>query len=210
MQADAEAVMRLPKAIDRLHRRWFGRFEIDDPRPVAEQARYTFYLPSENELLALQPGDLAKIIFRSMPPAPNWGAERMWVIITEADGDRLIGTLDNDPSDMPQLRPGQVVHFKRSNVIDLDWGAERAVAPPPSPKHREYWDRCMVDDCVLQGRSPVDYLYREEPDAAETEELYPDSGWRIRGTDEAIMADEKNERSPLYVALAAVLNRDDK
>jgi hypothetical protein len=63
---------------------------------------------------------------------------------------------------------------------------------------------------VLGKRSPVDYLYREEPDLSEADGKYPDSGWRLRGTDEAIAEDEEAGLSPQYVALGAVLNRDDR
>lgn len=66
-----------------------------------------------------------------------------------------------------------------------------------------------MDDCVLYGRSPVDYIYREEPDMGDPGAKYIDSGWRIRGTDEAIAEDEATERLPQYVAIGAVLNRDD-
>ena len=88
--------MRLPGPIERRWRRWFGRYEIDDPRPIAEDAPYTYYLPSENELLALGPGDMAQIVFRSIPPGREWSAERMWVLITATDGEQLTGTLEND------------------------------------------------------------------------------------------------------------------
>jgi hypothetical protein len=201
--------MRLPKTLDRLWRKQFGRFEIDDPRPIAEEASYTYFLPSENELLAVAPGDLVKMTIRSVPASKEWDAERMWVIVTATDGDTLSGSLDNFPSDMPQLGPGSPLTFRRSDVIDIIWSDDRRTPPPPSPARREYWERCMVDNCVLYGDSPVDYLYREEPDLGEPDDKYPDSGWRIRGTDEGIAADEAANESPQYVALGAVLNRDD-
>ena len=79
------------KWLDRQRRRRFSRYEIDDPRPIAAGAPYTYYLPSENELLALMPGDLVKLLFRSIPRGPKFAVERMWVIITAADGDVLQG-----------------------------------------------------------------------------------------------------------------------
>ena len=37
-----------------------------------------------------------------------------------------------------------------------------------------------------------------------------DSGWRIRGTNEAIAEDEGRGEPPVYVAIGAVLNADDR
>lgn len=201
--------MKVPRRVHELWRRIAGRYTIDDPRPIAAEAPYTYFLPSENELLALAPGDQAKLVFRSHPPGREWDAERMWVTITKAGDELLEGTLDNQPSDMPQLGRGDVVRFRRSDAIDILWNEERVASPPPSPERREYWERCMVDDCIVAGRSPVDYCYREAPDLARPDDRFPDSGWRIRGTDEGIEADSRAERKPRYVAIGLVLNRDD-
>jgi hypothetical protein len=192
-----------------LRRRLFGRYTIDDPRPIAASAPYTYYLPSENELLALLPNDLVKIIFRSHPPGRAWDAERMWVIVTATDGEILEGRLDNHPSDLPQLKAGDVVRFKRSDVIDIDWDSHRDIAPPKTPPRRWYWERCFVDRCVLDDGVKVYYLYREEPDPTEEGETYPDSGWRLRGDDRGVTDEELSERKIAYVALGAVLNWDD-
>ena len=201
--------MRLPKALDRLRRKFFGRYEIDDPRPIADEAPYTYFLPTENALLALQPGDLAKIVFRSIPPGREWEAERMWVKITAVAGDLMKGTLDNSPSDMPQLKAGALVQFQRSDVIDLIWDENRTTRPPPPTGRREYWDRCLVDRCVVDDGVKVHYLYREEPDIADGETTYPDSGWRIRGDYRDINDAALGDRETSYIALGAVLNHDD-
>ncbi|GAA0335868.1 DUF2185 domain-containing protein [Sphingomonas oligophenolica] len=201
--------MRLPGPIERQWRRWFGRYEIDDPRPIAEGAPYTYFLPGENELLALAPGDLAKIVFRSIPPGRIWQAERMWVAITSVDRDWLTGTLDNHPSDMPQLEAGDVVKFRRSDVIDIIWDEARMTPPPPAAQRREYWERCLVDRCVVDDGVKVDYIYREEPDMADPDDSYPDSGWRIRGDDRNATDAELDDRKAEYIALGVVLNRDD-
>lgn len=201
--------MRWPTAIYNLRRRLFGSYTIDDPRPIAEEAPYTYFLPTENELLALQPGDAVKLVFRSHPAGLKWGAERMWVELSEVDGGRLQGKLDNDPFDMPQLKVGDIVSFRRADVISIRWDEDRTLEPPPPPARRDYWERCVVDSCVLEGRSLVDYLYREEPEMAQPDDKYLDSGWRFRGTDEAISEDERLGLEPQYVALGAVHNHDD-
>lgn len=200
----------LPHAARQMLRRHLGTVSIDDPRENAARAPYTYFLPSENELLALAPGDQVKIIVRSHPPSPEWDAERMWFLVTAASGDKLAGTLENQPSDIPQLRPGAALQFHRSDVTDIIWADDRSVPPPGMTPRREYWDRCLVDQCLLDGEMLVHYLYREEPDADTADDEYPDSGWRIRGDYRNVDDAELNDREVAYVALGAVLNRDDR
>jgi hypothetical protein len=190
-------------------RGWFGKYRIEDPRPIAAAAPYTFYLPSENELLSVVPGDLVKITFESIPPSAEWGAERMWVIVTGVDGDVLTGTLDNEPADIPQLKPGDVVRFQRGHIIDIDWADDRAIPPPPAPERRWYWERCFVDDQILDARLKVEYLYREEPGPPAEDDAYPDSGWRFRCDTRGLTDAEYDSPSVSYIAVGKVLNADD-
>jgi hypothetical protein len=67
----------------------------------------------------------------------------------------------------------------------------------------------MVDACILDDGVPVEYLYREEPDLAGPDDKHPDSGWRIRGRQGELTDDEMDDREAAYVAVGAVLNRDD-
>lgn len=196
--------------LDRIHdlrRRLFGRYELDDPRPIAREAPYTFHLPPEDELRALAVGDHAKLMFRGDPPGREWAVERMWVQIVEIGPDHLLGVLDNVPNDMPQLKVGATVRFARHHVIDIDWAAP-ARAPARAPE-RQVWDRCMVDQHVVDGDAPVGYLYREEPDLAEDGDRFPDSGWRIRADESGLAKGEVEARGPTYVAIGVVLNQDD-
>lgn len=133
----------------------------------------------------------------------------MWVNITAADGDALTGTLDNIPSDTPQLKAGDVVRFMRSDVIDLIFGEDRTTRPPPPTDRREYWDRCRVDRCVIDKGMKVHYLYREAPEPPGRDDKYPDSGWRIRGDYRGIDDAALDERKTSYLALGVVLNCDD-
>jgi hypothetical protein len=196
---------------DRIHdlrRRLLGRYTLDDPRPNAQDAPYTFHLPSADELDALTPGDLVKLMFRGDPPAREWAVERMWVKITDISPAGAVGVLDNDPYDMPQLKAGDRIAFKTYQVIEVDW-ADPARGKAFSSEEKQVWDRCMVDRCVIQDGVAVSYLYREEPDLQQEGDKFPDSGWRIRGDWRGLTDEEVDARDADYVAIGVVLNNDD-
>ncbi|PCD02576.1 hypothetical protein COC42_14315 [Sphingomonas spermidinifaciens] len=128
----------------------------------------------------------------------------MWLTVSAVAGSTLTCTLANQP-DEPNapVKHGDFVTVDRAFLIDIDWAAPER-APPPTPR-REFWDRCLVDHCVLEGE-PIDYLYREDPDMTREGDRYSDSGWRIRGSAAAI---EVDGHGPEYIALGKVLNQDD-
>lgn len=178
---------------------------IADPRPIAEEAPYTFYLPNDAEIAAAGIGDEVKLIVEYHGPVEEWAVERMWVKVSAVTGATLIGALVNDPAEPnAPVKHGDTVIFDRAMLIDIDW-AKPDRAPPPTPR-REYWDRCMVDGCILAGEL-VDYLYREEPDMTREGDRYPDSGWRIRAAPDVI---KRDDGGPEYIALGKVLNQDDR
>jgi len=195
--------------LGRLWRRAFGRYELDDPRPVVAENPYTFFVPGLEEIAALEPGDDVKLIFRSIPRAPRWGAERMWVRILAMAPEGLTGELLNEPSDMPQLHAGAQVDFQPWHIVGVDWKDE-AKAQRFADLESRFFGRCMVDEDVVEGRARVGYLYRETPDLGQQGDQYPDTGWRIRGE---LFAGETEaayaRREPCCVALGVVLNRDD-
>ena len=189
-------------------RKYFGRYELLDPRPNAKSAPYTYYLPSRAELDEIRSGDLVRLIFRSIPSSRKWGGERMWVTVKSVSNPHLRGTLDNHPADMPQLAAGATIEFEQFHVIDIDYQHEVDRDGLREPK-RWYWDRCMVDDCVLNEGVKVGYLYREEPDPDLKGDEFSDSGWRIRGDLRGETDEEIEARKASFVAMGAVLNRDD-
>lgn len=183
-------------------------FQLCDPRPIASEAPYTFFLPTAAEIGTVNIGDFVQLIFEYLHETEKWGAERMWVEVHEIEDRQLVGTLGNDPDEPTSpLKLGDKVRFERYHIISIAWANPEMA--PPREERREYWQRCLVDACVLDGSEPVEYLYREEPDLQDEEDRYPDSGWRIRGKKGDATDNDMNEREVSYVAIGAVLNRDD-
>ena len=193
-----------------LRRTFFGTYGVESPIFLASENPYTYFLPQQNWLDAIEKDDLVKLVFIGTPIGREWDAKRMWVKIFSINNDFITGTLENEPNDMPQLSKGAVINFLKTDVIDIifdDSNTEREI--PPYDKKREFWDRCLVDDCVLDVTAKVHYLYREEPDRTSDEDKFPDSGWRIRGDYRNISDEECDARTASYIALGKVLNKDD-
>lgn len=191
------------------HRKLWGTYEVDDPRPIKERSPYTFYLPSRDKLESIEIGDSIQIIIKSIPAGAKYNGERMWVTVTSILGDDFVGVLDNIPLDMPQLRLGDSIKCKRWHVIDCQWQRPNKENEFTNEESVQKWERCLVDSCVTDNDVSVSFIYREEPDLTQDEDKYPDSGWRIRGDTEQMTCDEYENVGAKYIALGAVLNHDD-
>lgn len=73
-------------------------------RDCAERNKGTF---------EIKVGDYAKIRFGRDSPG-----EYMWVKVTDVNGDRLEGTLDNDPIILENMKCGDMIIFDKGDVCD--------------------------------------------------------------------------------------------
>ncbi len=80
----------------------------------------TYELPTRDELLALKPGDLAKVTFQ----VGDDEAERMWVILEDcSDIDTWTGRVDNDARQVNTanvLPAGKLVEFHPFDIIAVE------------------------------------------------------------------------------------------
>jgi len=201
--------VKIKKKLYDFRRKCFGTYEVDDIRETAKASPYTFYLPPPARLNAVSIGDSVKIIIRSIPHSNEYDAERVWVDITAINGDDWQGKLANIPFDIPQLKLNEIVAFKSWNVIDTKWKNPEKEKILPVEESKQIWDRCMVDQEVLDGTARVGYIYREEPDLGGGNDKYPDSGWRIRADVRDLTDEEYENPKPVYIAIGKVLNNDD-
>ena len=172
-------------------------WHLDDAKALAERNPYTFYKPSSAAVALLRPGNIVKLIFAlAANDAQTPTAERMWVRIDRIEGECFVGSLDNDPDYIADLKHGDVIQFDSRHIIQTN--IDDPVPDPTAP----YWARCFVSNRVFKDGMRVGYLYRNRPDHEE------DSGWRIAAGDESeeYMDDPKNST---YVSLGAVLGKDD-
>lgn len=134
-----------------LKRKRFGTYALEDLRARALESPYTFFVPTDAEIAALRPGVFVKLIFESVPPSSSHGAERMWVKITRQTEDGFEGRLDNVPLDIPQLSLGQIIPFRTHHIASVLWEAEEDKERFVDTSKEDRWfDRCLVDECVLR------------------------------------------------------------
>lgn len=88
------------------------QYTLVDAREMHRKYPETFDVPSELEILMLQVGDNVKLCFNEK--------ERMWVKITEiVNIDHIIGTLDNDPVDVKEIKYGDRIEFSYRNIYSI-------------------------------------------------------------------------------------------
>lgn len=113
-------------------------FEIDgwcleDGEAYHAEAPETFWLPERQRRENLQPGDLAKLIFRISIDSPdeNVAVERMWVLVRERTSAGYLGILDNEPdaiAENDEFWLGTELPFSAKHIINIQEKDDKTVA----------------------------------------------------------------------------------
>lgn len=74
----------------------------------------TFHIPDRAEIQSLRPGYFVKLCFEEENNTP----ERMWVVITNIDGDNFTGILENEPLDIKSISYSDTVCFNSKHILD--------------------------------------------------------------------------------------------
>jgi hypothetical protein len=146
--------------------RWAG---LQNVETLHRADPVTFSIPRSDQRVSLQVGDLVKLIFTADPPSPaGLTAERMWVAVHDVSDGRFVGLLDNQPSFIADLKPGDAVHFGPEHVA--------ALYTSPSGLRVPYRQFALVSrDLFDDGAFPVE-AHRIPPETADS------SGWVVLST----------------------------
>ena len=101
----------------------------------------SFKLPPVSRRRNLQPGELAKLIFRfEWEDADEAELESMWVEVTEHRHGGYRGILDQDPYCTNDLRTGDRVEFGPQHVIEI-WEGETVEEDLEEPGTRDHLEK---------------------------------------------------------------------
>lgn len=142
---------------------WVGLQNVEKSHCEAPR---TFSIPRLEQRVALKVGDLVKLVFESdRPSTKGFTAERMWVEVREVRAADFVGALDNQPSFLANLQPGDLIEFGPEHVAALD--------SPPSGLQLPLGQFALVSrDLLGAGAFPTE-AYRQVPASSDS------SGWVV-------------------------------
>jgi hypothetical protein len=120
----------------------FDGWCLEDGEAYHRRAPETFWIPDRDSRENLQPGDLAKLIFRISVDSQEepTAVERMWVLVRERTSNGYLGMLDNNPDSIAEndeFWRGIELPFEPHHVINIDSRNENTVTlAQQEPKRR--------------------------------------------------------------------------
>ncbi|SHL60618.1 hypothetical protein SAMN05444266_104144 [Chitinophaga jiangningensis] len=142
-------------------------YYLQDIRKEASLHPRHFLAPSPEEIASLQVGNMVRLFFVfNFQTADNCRAERMWVEISEINGETFKGYLTNQPHYIQELHKGDVISFTGSQIATI------LVAPQFDENKK-----AIITLRALE-KGEINWALCAEPDNPE------DSGWQLFHGDE--------------------------
>lgn len=95
-------------------------FHLENAEQMYAEHPDTFWIPDRCTRENLQVGDIVKLVFvLDAPEEGDPGAERMWVRVTDVQGQSYVGELDNIPGFLEGAEAGNFIEFGPEHVIDV-------------------------------------------------------------------------------------------
>lgn len=92
-----------------------GGFTLVDGIEINRKHPSSFYIPTQEEINSLTPGNIVKVGFEEQGKS----GERMWVTVSEINGDDFTGILDNEPYDLETIKLGDEVKFSTKHILGV-------------------------------------------------------------------------------------------
>lgn len=171
-------------------------WSLDSVYDRNKESPYTFYVPSRAVIDFLTVGDMVKLIFLSDEEHEDYCGERMWVEITQREGEAFVGTLANKPVYISSLQYGQEIRFTPEHICDTMYD------DPESQAWDFYFDKKVIVSNDVLERREFNFLMRDNP------ENENDTGWIIFSGFED---DDDNDNSDNFqvISIGVILNIDD-
>ncbi|GIP49363.1 hypothetical protein J53TS2_29540 [Paenibacillus sp. J53TS2] len=169
---------------------------MEDATERNKKAPYTFYIPSKEVIEILKTGDQVKLLFASNEIDGDFEVERMWVEISERDGELFSGILVNTPASIKNLEMGHKIRFKREHISDTEY------KDPEEEAWDYYFDSKVVVSKDVLKRNEYNFMLRDFPKGE------GDTGWAFSSgyeNDEFL----SNSENLQVISLGVILNIDD-
>jgi hypothetical protein len=95
------------------------KYILEDVILNNKQYPRTYLIPTPEEINNLHPGMLVKLVFVLEEMIDGCGAERMWVEITEINGNTFYGILTNVPRYLSTIEPGDTIQFSGNHIAAI-------------------------------------------------------------------------------------------
>lgn len=92
-------------------------YRLESGVKMSEENPTTFHIPSKEQKNMLKKQDIVKLVF--IEDDTEHHSERMWVTITDRDGDNFVGELNNEPFELKSIKYGDRVEFHADNIINI-------------------------------------------------------------------------------------------
>jgi hypothetical protein len=132
---------------------------ILDLRPLAEKRPYTYGLPKEECLDAIDKGDAVCV---GVYGPKNVYSVEAWFEVLSATTDDIEGRMINVPHGWPDPASDIVLKFAKSAVTDVNF-ADPKYQPLAELPSKKYSGHCLIDSAIHFPDGKVQHMFREEP-----------------------------------------------
>lgn len=78
-----------------------------------------YEVPTKKQISGVKVGDNIKLCFELIKPEGNICAERMWVEVVQVNKNSFVGTLNNDPLVITDIKYLDLIEFESKHIMSI-------------------------------------------------------------------------------------------